>query len=406
MKNENSRGNMSGTTDLESVLSKVKEWIEILSGTLKAGIVLQETNKKDSIHLALYPNESNFLFLPSFHIVFLPQSNGTVELQLLAYNETLLVQETLQNKKGLDLNSSEILDLISQPYVRLCSGVISQGEDQDLIIETISSKKVFRSSNCSYILTKKNDLCCFQCIHLNSSVNSDPLINYQSEDEGPGECNDDFSDPDYEEPKKTPTKLKKRKRSRVDSTSKDSDVEPPVKKSGRPKTALRCDVCYSIFYYKGHYKTHLATHENVKSILEESCSCPICSTIIESKSDLNVHIKDIHPEKKNELCCFLCFKFVKNLSKHLNSTHDHRTVVCSKCGKTVRQRYYGEHLTLAHGAKEDRRVVCPVCGKILCRKSNLAIHIKVMHSDESERILACEICGKNVSTHESPQKTF
>ena len=85
-------------------------------------------------------------------------------------------------------------------------------------------------------------------------------------------------------------------------------------------TALKCEICSSIFKTKETLKRHLQTvHEGKKPY-----KCDICDSSFSEKAKLKAHISIVHEGKKPFQCniCDASFTTKQNLNMHIASVHE------------------------------------------------------------------------------------
>ena len=164
-----------------------------------------------------------------------------------------------------------------------------------------------------------------------------------------------------------PKTVKSRKRS-----NNKNDKLSVIESIGR-RRCTRCKSFIPLSEYDEHIKEH-AERENSKK-------CPHCDyTSSYGKRNVDRHIiaKHIiakHPEKSKT-----CQKFFKDGKK-----------LCTRCKSLIPLSEYEQHIQ-EHAERE--KVVCNICGLLLCSKSSLEGHIAAKHTDTvRERKFFCEECG-------------
>ena len=176
-------------------------------------------------------------------------------------------------------------------------------------------------------------------------------------------------------------------------SSKEKEKEP------KSKYAL-CNVCSEMFSNKKDLRIHIKTHDKEENI------CDVCSKFFCNIYSLKTHILT-HTQKKTE--CQICFQSVFAFKAHMRRNHgDSELVTCSNCGAEVKR--IGKHEKICKMTKEEKaahrenlKVKCEHCSKVLANKNLLARHNQSAHS--KERLLECNFCDHkdsrkdNMKTH-------
>ena len=216
------------------------------------------------------------------------------------------------------------------------------------------------------------------------------------------------------------------------------------------RTDIECKICHKLFaarknltvhYTNVHnqlwtfacgvcdktYQTETAreNHEKRHGIEGNTFQCKICEQDLVSQRQLILHVKHIHPLKKEHSCtlcdrkfaeitekivherkhmglnpfeCQRCKKFFKTssgLKSHVADVHEKNGAhACRHCEKT----YYNESQLIDHERKHTglKPFTCDNCGKSYDRKSTLNKHVKIHEpkSEESKEKHMCEVCFK------------
>ncbi len=131
-----------------------------------------------------------------------------------------------------------------------------------------------------------------------------------------------------------------------------------------------------------HISDHLANE--TKQTLDYLCTLGA----IKVSSSLG---PDTMLEHHNNYICMLCGKWFNrksNCEKHLY-THGEKKLCCTKCDrKYAMEKHLTEHMKM-HTEAYILECTCPICDKILAKKSNLKHHIQHRHTDLPHE---CKIC--------------
>jgi len=129
--------------------------------------------------------------------------------------------------------------------------------------------------------------------------------------------------------------------------------------------------------------------EIVAKLMERSAKpdfrvCHLCGAQYKTKETLDKHMLS-HQEVVNyfycqEADCGKQFLTAKSLDTHLRN-HTMPMVICSICGKQVKQGSLGLHMVLHTGKK----VSCPVCAKLFQHRGVLNKHFTACHTDKKRR---------------------
>ena len=159
---------------------------------------------------------------------------------------------------------------------------------------------------------------------------------------------------------KEPKTVKSRKRSNIKN-----DKLYVIESIGR-RRCTRCKSFIPLSEYDEHIKEH-AERENSKK-------CPHCDyTSPYGKRNIDRHIIAKHPQRSET-----CQKFFEEGKRR-----------CTRCKSFIPLSEYDKHIK-EHAERE--KVICNICGSILCSKSSLEGHIAAMHTVREKKFF-CEECG-------------
>lgn len=143
-----------------------------------------------------------------------------------------------------------------------------------------------------------------------------------------------------------------------------------------------CDICNKIFTHRHQLTRHQLTHKKKEFI------CDICKKGFTTQYDLKRHAKT-HIKTRELNKCPTCLKLVQDVSRHIQSCHQHKHV-CDICGAK-----FGFNSNLIDHKRThtgDRPYRCEMCGKGFAQTSTLYLHIRSIHTNERPHI--CQTCGK------------
>lgn len=117
----------------------------------------------------------------------------------------------------------------------------------------------------------------------------------------------------------------------------------------------KCSACGKGFRIRSLLEAHVKQHHT----MDTSFVCEICGVASKTRGNLKNHIKNVHMERRTEPCT-ICGKHVFNVSGHIKSMHDFKTMECEICGKTIKSKNHATHMKTNH---VDTKKPCPYCGK-------------------------------------------
>ncbi|CAH1406358.1 unnamed protein product [Nezara viridula] len=159
------------------------------------------------------------------------------------------------------------------------------------------------------------------------------------------------------------------------------------------KKNLECNLCQFTARYKSQLDIHIKRHKKDYKIF-----CDVCHKGFYYQHEILMH-KALH-EEKNRFQCDECQKtfvyrhsLVSHRRKHTESFKPLETFQCDKCSKKFNKRsYLKRHMDVHTGVN---RVVCEVCGQVLCSPIALRSH-SLTHT--GERPFSCTVCGKSFTS--------
>ncbi|XP_013102882.2 zinc finger protein 37 isoform X2 [Stomoxys calcitrans] len=166
-----------------------------------------------------------------------------------------------------------------------------------------------------------------------------------------------------------------------------------------------CDkICRDSTQLESHEQTHLPNPPEAK--YKKTFQCEKCSKTFSSKASFEHHMVAKHvPREEFKFECPECKKKCpteRKLKDHMKTVHDpQRSVICDKCGKTLKSGYsLKKHHEIEHSDIPKPVPVpqqCEICGAWLRHVAGLKQHMKNIHEsiDTEHR---CHICNKVSST--------
>ncbi|KAF4524725.1 hypothetical protein B566_EDAN014430, partial [Ephemera danica] len=166
-----------------------------------------------------------------------------------------------------------------------------------------------------------------------------------------------------------------------------SDYQTLSELQGTSKDGFTCNECHQIFYNQTQFNKHCLKH-----VLNR---CPVCQFGFERKRQLTIHMKEVHPNYKNEgktLPCPVCgklFKAAQTLKVHIELHSAERNYVCEICAKSYRSLSTLYKHKQSHADKP--KFECEICNRTFTFKAAMKKHI-MLHVDYLP--FKCNKCGR------------
>ncbi|KAI5947536.1 Transcriptional repressor CTCFL [Manis javanica] len=156
-----------------------------------------------------------------------------------------------------------------------------------------------------------------------------------------------------------------------------------------------CHVCHTRFTQRGSMKIHMQKHS--EDVTKHKC--PQCATLISRKSDLRVHLLNMHTYKATEMkcrCCPAVFHERYALIQHQKTHKNEKRFKCEHCSYTCKEeRQMAAHMLIHTGEKP---FTCFSCNKCFRQKHLLNVHCKKYHDKNFiPPVYECPTCGKAFS---------
>jgi hypothetical protein len=162
-------------------------------------------------------------------------------------------------------------------------------------------------------------------------------------------------------------------------------------------TKFKCDKCDYKCSTKSNLNIHIKqVHDKIKDI-----KCNLCDYKCSRKYDLNKHIKSVHDKIKDikcDLCEFKCSQKV-NLDRHIKMVHDKiKDIKCDLCDyKCSTKGNLDQHIKLVHDKIKDWE--CNLCEFKCSQKGTLDNHIKYHCKPVGEKMSSGEFEVYNALTN-------
>nr|XP_054768854.1 zinc finger protein 595-like isoform X2 [Lytechinus pictus] len=171
-----------------------------------------------------------------------------------------------------------------------------------------------------------------------------------------------------------------------------------LQQTGMLADSFTCGLCQKPCGNRTNYTVHL----RIKHAKELPYECHVCEERFPTEAVLKDHAQTNHQsgDKDYRFKCGACgarFRLKLDLHAHMLSHNEYELFPCHLCQRTFSEREeLSEHLC-EHMKARNKRVRCPLCGKLFNRARNLAIHLGT-HSatyicqlcENKTRMLECE----------------
>ena len=163
-----------------------------------------------------------------------------------------------------------------------------------------------------------------------------------------------------------------------------------------------CYICPEVFDSKKNLRLHsMNVHRG-----EDQLKCPQCNVQLKDISTIRRHIKTVHLNVKQYVCCYCEKRYAHkfDLEKHFLSKHKvtitQRGVVSQQCPECKSffesDEKLNKHMSEKH-QKTVKNIKCPYCIKIFFDSAYLKQHLSRVHAnrearDESNVIYTCKQC--------------
>ena len=158
-----------------------------------------------------------------------------------------------------------------------------------------------------------------------------------------------------------------------------------------------CNLCNKRFQSKGKLKAHQLSWHSSK-MDQNSHKCHICDFLFVEKYKLQIHIRDIHEKKKNNIVCNQCDnKFVSDYSLRSHVELVHKNMKAHQC-QECKSYFFNvnelkNHIERVH--KKIKNQSCQVCGYLGFGKKDINKHIQYYHKvSNCDKTNECSFCHK------------
>lgn len=162
------------------------------------------------------------------------------------------------------------------------------------------------------------------------------------------------------------------------------------KKNCRPKLQkdllTRCKTCARIFKDRQSLTKHLVNYHS-------EYACEICHEKVQSKCEIVSHIRFQHPGC--HLFCKICSNILRSkedLQIHLREHLD--SYICQFCADSLPSKIKLKmHILSLH--RKILSLSCGICLKLFETQHILKDHVTLVHKDQLAPLTSCPVCGKN-----------
>ena len=387
---------------------------------LDKNMILQGFHKDSNQFIKISRSSSE-----DFPVTFLPNVYSIVQ----KLNEAKLLKVSIFSYNGEEIEYScfpldtETIEKIISTYIisrlnsyQMCVGVRSPKDQflENMLIEKYGNKFYFRSKECSRLIIGSN--LCTKCESLmiksefteiteKTEVNNEEELFCDSiKEEVEDECSEnDFKGFDMKEQLSFMEDSSYKDDSLMFSTDNEQHSSKVLEKkeSSSPKKKYpkkpelqelrKCSYCEKIFSTIWNLNKHIQNTHEAKSV-----PCDICGKMIKSKLYLDAHIKIAHGEKRFK-CevpgCSSAYASKVHLMDHVSAVHENTArYTCSVCGKM--HKYQAARIKCENTHKGKFYYECDLCDKKFQNKITFEGHKR---SHTGEKPFACPICNIKMS---------
>ncbi|ODM92590.1 putative zinc finger protein [Orchesella cincta] len=158
-----------------------------------------------------------------------------------------------------------------------------------------------------------------------------------------------------------------------------------------PSTRQKCNICHKILA-SSYLPTHMQWHANIMPF-----SCIICDKKFHSKGNLQIHIRSNHLLERPYPCSKCPATFPLRFGRKHHTLRVHKpeewyTKECAICSKMLHSEYeLNIHMTSHTGEKHFK---CSICGIRYGSNSSLKLHHEAVHGGGRQASRLCIMCDK------------
>ncbi|CAH1792216.1 unnamed protein product [Owenia fusiformis] len=167
---------------------------------------------------------------------------------------------------------------------------------------------------------------------------------------------------------------------------------------------LFCVYCPDRFIDRATRDEHIAEvhpESGIEFLNKESLKCEICGAMYKTKYKYLYHKLSCTPDTyKKAHFCSLCNKTFVNLTVHVKTVHDVKTMQCKKamCRSMFASKgALNEHMRTVHN---ENPIICEICGSDFKAVSAYRGHMLRSHAKEEDLKYVCTVCGSRTIVHE------